>query len=108
MKKIVIRFCNDVDVTRCFSAGLRGGHPDIDNDVSIGLDAFSNDISPTVRTMADFTCIVRKKKPDLRPYLICGSLQPHAVISRVCDGGCCPSIGCTDFGLPKVVMVKNE
>jgi len=41
------------------------------------------------------------------PIMILGSLQTHAVRMPV-EGGVCPTIGCTDFGLPRVIEVYNS
>lgn len=42
-----------------------------------------------------------------KPVLILGSLQTHAAKMLV-EGGVCPCIGCTDFGLPRVVEVYQN
>lgn len=41
------------------------------------------------------------------PYMIFGSWQAHATTAFV-DDGVCPTIGCTDFGLPRLILLKNE
>ena len=39
--------------------------------------------------------------------MILGSLQAHAVKNLV-EGGVSPAIGCTDLGLPKLVVYETE
>ncbi len=41
------------------------------------------------------------------PIQIWGSLQPHRAVDSV-DGGVCPCIGTTDFGLPRVLELEYE
>ena len=54
---------------------------------------------------ANIITIVRSKMN--RPVIVVGSLQSHAVVVYVYRGGCCPCIGTTDFGLPKVFEVED-
>lgn len=48
--------------------------------------------------------ICRKMNHKKKPYMILGSLQAHAVKTKV-EGGVSPCIGTTDFGLPKVIEI---
>ena len=41
-----------------------------------------------------------------KPYMILGSLQAHASKTMV-EGGICPTIGCTDLSLPKVIEYED-
>ena len=41
-----------------------------------------------------------------KPYMILGSLQAHASKVMV-EGGVCPTIGCTDLSLPKVIEYED-
>jgi hypothetical protein len=46
---------------------------------------------------------MRKKS---KPYIILGSLQAHASKAMVEDG-VCPTIGCTDLSLPKLIEYEE-
>lgn len=40
-------------------------------------------------------------------YMVFGSLQNHSAKTLV-ENGVCPTIGCTDFGLPRLVLLTHD
>lgn len=72
MKKLRLRISNGVDVTRTFSASIRGGARGYED--ACAVESHSNDVSPTIKTIEGFTVIVeineekndRQEHPDSR------------------------------------------
>lgn len=56
MKKLRLRIANGVDVTKTFSASIRGGVRGYED--ACAVESHSNDISPTIKTIEGFTVIV--------------------------------------------------
>lgn len=56
MKKLRIRIANNVDVSKTFSASIRGGTRGYDD--ACAIESHSNDVSPTIKTIDGFTVIV--------------------------------------------------
>lgn len=56
MKEIRIRHTNGTDLTKTFSAKVLGGGRGFDD--AVALETFSNDVSPTIKTVIGFTLIV--------------------------------------------------
>ena len=56
MRKMRFRISNDVDAGRTFSASIRGGCRGYDD--AMAIEAHSNDVCPTVKTLTGFTVIV--------------------------------------------------
>lgn len=56
MKKLRLRIANKVDVTRIFSASIRGGQRGYAD--ACAVESHSNDVSPTIKTVEGFTVIV--------------------------------------------------
>ena len=59
MKKLKLRISNGVDVTRTFSASIRGGGRGFSD--ACALESHSNDVFPTIKTIEGFTVIVEVK-----------------------------------------------
>lgn len=66
MKKLRIRICNGVDLTRPCSASIRGSSRGF-NDFVNAVETFSNTEFPTLKAMASFTCVIMPQKKQ-NPY----------------------------------------
>lgn len=56
MKKLRLRVANDVDLTRTFSASIRGGQRGYED--AMAVESHSNDVAPTIKCLQGFTLIV--------------------------------------------------
>ena len=55
MKRLKLRIANRVDITRLFSASIRGGVRGYKD--ACALETHSNDVVPTIKTVDGFTVI---------------------------------------------------
>ena len=67
MKKLRIRICNGVDMTRICSCQIRGGVRGFD-DRTNAIDTFSNVTFPTIRTISGFVGMILIPKQ----HKVCG------------------------------------
>lgn len=65
MKKLRIRIANEVDVSRMFSASIRGGKRGYED--ACAIETHSNDVSLTIKTLTGFTVIVEPYGKDNIP-----------------------------------------
>ena len=56
MKKLRLRIANNVDVSKVFSASIRGGGRGYED--ACAVESHSNDVCPTIKTVEEFTVIV--------------------------------------------------
>lgn len=56
MKKLRLRIANNVDITKVFSASIRGGTMGYED--ACAVESHSNEICPTIKTIEGFTVIV--------------------------------------------------
>lgn len=56
MKKLRLRIANNVDITKVFSASIRGGTRGYED--ACAVESHSNEICPTIKTIEGFTVIV--------------------------------------------------
>ncbi len=75
MKKLGIRICNGVDMTRSCSCQIRGGVRGFD-DRTNAIDTFSNDTFPTIRTISGFVGVIIPKQ-----HKVCGFGDTREVCS---------------------------
>lgn len=70
-KRIKLRIANNVDITKVFSASLRGGIRGID-DETMALETYSNEIVPTLTTKTNWTLICESKNKEMeQEQMIC-------------------------------------
>lgn len=65
MKKLGIRICNGVDMTRICSCAIRGssrGFISKEEGWVCAIETYSNTESPTIRTMPSFVLVIIPKK----------------------------------------------
>jgi hypothetical protein len=56
MKKLKFRHSNDVDITKVFSASIRGGQRGYED--AMAVESHSNDVFPTIKAVNAFSVIV--------------------------------------------------
>lgn len=61
MKKLKLRIINGCDMTRVCSVRVLGGERGFGQTTN-ALETFSNFITPTIRTMNNFDCVIIPKK----------------------------------------------
>ena len=60
MKKLRLRIANNVDITKVFSASIRGGARGYKD--ACAVESHSNEICPTIKTIEGFTVIVEPQR----------------------------------------------